>query len=198
MGQWAIFRNPYSKVMRCTARAARAAVLAAVAGVAALAQVASATEARVLSPQDIEVVTRVLQFVTPETTNTATVAILFDPQRPGSQSQADTLAAAVPPRAPDSRISLQAKTMPVTALNLEGVSIALMTPGLTDHHQVISAAAAGRRVITVSGDKACAEAQHCVFSVSTVPYVNLWFSRAAARAAGLRFSPALLMLVKKV
>ena len=63
-----------------------------------------------------------------------------------------------------------------------------------------SAAAAAQRlhVPVLSTDIACAQAGYCSLSFSSAPTVEIMFNRGAAQDAGVHFTPAFRMLVKKL
>jgi hypothetical protein len=67
-------------------------------------------------------------------------------------------------------------------------------------HAGASAAATARRlhVPVLSTDLACVQAGYCVLSFSSSPTVEIIFNRSAAEEAGVHFTPAFRMLVKKI
>jgi hypothetical protein len=151
-----------------------------------------------LSKRDIEVIARTIKFVEPVIAAKASVAIIFDPSNPESVRQALTIEQALASEDILKLMPVVAQRVPVNNLAINNVRIAFLTTGVEAAAPRINEVTSANGVITVSSDKACAQRGHCVFSVSSEPSVSLWFSRAAASAAGLIFSPALLMLVKKV
>jgi hypothetical protein len=94
-------------------------------------------------------------------------------------------------------VTLRPRMVPAHSLGLlNGARVAFVTRGT--NYARVSAAAGQRSILTVSSDLRCATSGQCVMAISSTGRVQILVSRAAARAANLRFNTSFLMLITEV
>ncbi|GAA0296985.1 hypothetical protein GCM10009087_03480 [Sphingomonas oligophenolica] len=140
---------------------------------------------------------RVASFLQPALSGTVTAAIVYRPGDGASEREARGIERALGSGLVVGSLTLRPRRVASTALGeLAGARVAFVTVG-TDYREV-AAAAASRSILTISGDPACTRAAQCVVTISAANRVQITVSRAATRAAKLKFSSAFLMLIKEI
>ncbi len=140
---------------------------------------------------------RVASFLQPGLDGQVTAAIIYQPGDAGSEREARAIERALGGGLAVGSITLRPRRVAATALGeLAGARVAFVTTG-TDYRE-IAAATAPRSILTISGDPACTRAAQCVVTISATSRVQITVSRAAAKAAKLKFSSAFLMLIKEI
>ncbi len=148
---------------------------------------------------NVPIAARVVSFVQPARAGAVPAAILFAPGNEASEAEADAIERSTGAGIAAGRGTLKTRRVPIGSMgNLTGYQVAFVTTGLRGEQGDISAAAARSSVLTISSDPACVQAGHCVVGIATSPKVQITVSRAAARAANIRFGSAFLMLVKEI
>nr|WP_281396842.1 YfiR/HmsC family protein [Sphingomonas aerophila] len=126
-------------------------------------------------------------------------AIVFQPGNAVSEADATSIERAIGGGVAAGRASIRTRRVPISSLGTLGnYRAAFVTAGLRDEQPGIAAAAARGSVVTITSDQACVQAARCVVGISSTPRVQITVSRAAARAANVRFGSAFLMLVKEI
>jgi hypothetical protein len=127
-----------------------------------------------------------------------TAAIIFEPGVDESEAEAARLEHAVGAGLPVGKTVIHVRRVSATDLaGLAGVKLAFVTTGVR-HQQDVAAAAARQSIVTVTPDMSCVQAARCVVGISSGSPLQIVVSRAAARAASIRFGSAFLMLVKEI
>lgn len=148
---------------------------------------------------NVPIAARVVSFVQPVHVGAVPAAILFAPGNEASEAEADAIERMTSSGIAAGRGMLKARRVPIGSMGaLNGYQVAFVTTGLRGEQDNISAAAARSSVLTISSDPTCVQAGHCVVGIVTSPKVQITVSRAAARAANIRFGSAFLMLVKEI
>lgn len=146
---------------------------------------------------NLPVAARVISFLQPPPGGSIPVAIIYEPGNAGSEADAASIERAGSVAA--GKGTLRLKRVPVSALGgLSGMRVAFVTAGLRDAGGQIAAAAARQSILTITSDLGCVQAAHCVVAISSAPRVQITVSRAASKAANIRFGSAFLMLVKEI
>ena len=136
-------------------------------------------------------------FVQPRMTGSVVAAIIYEPGNAASENEARSIERAVGDAMVVGSARLQPRRVSTSALQgLAGVRLAFVTRGI--NYRAIAATTASRSILTISADPACAQAGYCVVAISAVPRVQIIVSRAASRAANLRFNSSFLMLVREI
>lgn len=145
----------------------------------------------------VQVAGRVVTFLQPPLSGTVTAAIVYQPGDAASENEARAIERAIGTGLAAGSVRLRLRRVETDGLDsLAGTRVAFVTQG-TDY-RLVAAATAPRSILTMSFDPACARAGLCAVSISSVPRVQILVSRAAVRAANLRFSSGFLMLVKEI
>jgi hypothetical protein len=79
---------------------------------------------------------------------------------------------------------------------LAGAKLAFVTRGT--NYRAIAAAAAPRSILTIGSDPACTRAGLCVMTIDSRAKTQIIVSKAASRAAKLKFNSSFLMLIKEI
>ena len=150
-----------------------------------------------MTGSNVLVAARVASFLQPGLDGQVTAAIIYQPGDAGSEREARAIEHALGGGLVVGSITLRPRRVAATALSeLAGARVAFVTIG-TDYRE-IAAATAPRSILTISGDPACTRAAQCVVTISATGRVQITVSRAAAKAAKLKFSSAFLMLIKEI
>lgn len=145
----------------------------------------------------VQVAVRVVSFLQPAPTGTVTAAIIYQPGDAASENEARAIERALGAGHVVGSMRLKPKKVAMGALGeLAGARVAFVTRG-TDYREIASATAA-RSILTISSDPACTRAGYCVVTISSAPKVQIIVSKAASKAAKLRFSSGFLMLIKEI
>jgi hypothetical protein len=148
---------------------------------------------------NVPIAARVVSFTLPARAGAVPAAILFAPGNEASEAEADAIERSMGAGVSAGRGTIRTRRVPVGSMGaLTGYQVAFVTTGLRGEQDNISAVAARSSVLTISSDPACVQAGHCVVGIATSPRVQITVSRAAARAANIRFGSAFLMLVKEI
>lgn len=145
----------------------------------------------------IQVAVRAISFLKPPLSGSVTAAIVYEPGNADSEREARAIERSLAATRQNGPVALKIKRVSSASLEqLSGTRVAFVTRG-TNYRQV-AAAAAARSILTISFDRSCASAGHCVLAVSSRPKVQIIVSKPAATAARLRFNSSFLMLVKEI
>jgi len=148
-----------------------------------------------MSERDLQVAARTFGFVSGMPKGDVIVAIVHDPANADSKAEADELNSLMGGGLKVAKHTLKPKLIPVSALDLSGAQVAVVTGGLSGNFAEIFAAASGANVMTISADFACVDSKQCVMGVAAQPAVKIQVSQAASQATGLEFSQALKMMI---
>lgn len=154
-----------------------------------------------MTGSNVLVAARVASFLQPALEGQVTAAIIYRPGDAASEREARAIERGLGGGSGGGlvvgSITLRPRRVATTALSeLAGARVAFVTTG-TDYRE-IAAATVPRSILTISGDPACTRAAQCVVTISATSRVQITVSRAAAKAAKLKFSSAFLMLIKEI
>jgi hypothetical protein len=145
----------------------------------------------------VQVAGRVVSFLQPAPSGAIIAAIIYRPGDAVSENEARTIEHALGSGLVIGSLRLKPKRVAIGSLDeLTGAKVAFVTRG-TDYREIASATAP-RSILTISSDPACARAGYCVVTIGSAPRVQIIVSKAASRAAKLRFSSGFLMLIKEI
>lgn len=145
----------------------------------------------------VQVAGRVATFLQPALSGQVTAAIVYRLGDSQSESEARAIEQALGSVLVIGSLRLRPRRVPMSALDqLNGAKIAFVTKGT--NYRGVAAAAVPLSILTISSDPACAQAGYCVVTITSTSRVQITVSKAAARAAGLRFSSGFLMLIKEI
>lgn len=148
---------------------------------------------------NVPIAARVVSFLQPPPSGTLVAAILFSPGNAASEAEASAIERSIGAGLSAGRGAIHARRIPIGSIGaLSGYNIAFVTTGLRGDQDDIAAAAAKSSVLTISSDPSCVLAGRCVVGITAAPKSQIIVSRAAARAARIRFGSAFLMLVKEI
>ena len=163
-----------------------------------LVSLAASAKASDVTQKDIQIIGRSLGFMEDLSPGPLELGIVYIRNDAETQRQAAAMQALMV-EAPMGKIPLRPRLVAVDELaTLDHAHALFIVP--TAAPVAAKVAAAGRRlhIPVISTDGACAEAGNCVLSFSSSPTVEIIFNRSSAEAAGVRFTAAFRMLVKKI
>ena len=147
---------------------------------------------------NVPVASRVVGFTQPAPNGIVTAGIVYDPANPASEAEAAAIEQQAGGGLATGRGTIKVRRIPVNALGgLAGIRVAFVTIGVRDQQQVADLAARSS-ILTITADLACVRAARCVVGITGGSQPQITVSRAAARAARVRFGSAFLMLVKEI
>ncbi len=151
-----------------------------------------------VTAKDVQLMLKVVGFLTPPVSGTVAVAIVFDAANGDSKKEAETLkgfldAAQGGPIVPVARLYSQSDLGSLDA------RVVIVTVGLPPAElDAVAATAQARKMLTMSTDPTCAKGGKCVLSVRTSPKVEILFNSAVAQGAGIEFQPTFRMMMTGV
>ncbi|UUL84039.1 YfiR/HmsC family protein [Sphingomonas qomolangmaensis] len=150
-----------------------------------------------MTDSSVLVAGRVATFLQPTLSGEVIAAIIYLPGAAASESQARAIERALRGGLVVGALTLRPRRVPSTSLaGLAGARVAFVTTGV--NYQAVARATASRSILTISSDAGCTQAGHCVVTIISKPKVRIVVSKAASRAAQLRFNSGFLMLVKEI
>jgi hypothetical protein len=132
---------------------------------------------------------------------TAVVAVLYNPASAESIADANNIKNALEHGMGSLiEVTLVPKLVSISELNqMTGSKIAFLAKEIPpDNFDAISSAAASSGILTISTDLRCVNANKCVLGVVFAPTVKIYYSRTAAEASHISFTPVFLMLIKRL
>lgn len=128
------------------------------------------------------------------------VAIVYDPAQSSSEQEANSLKSII-----DSGLdlpgdlSVDGVMVPTTQMGkIAGSRIALITTGLDNYYNAISATSSQNKILTMSTDLNCVRQNKCVLGIISKPRVEIYYSRIAAENAQISYGEAFTTLIKPV
>ena len=162
-----------------------------------IAAIAPGAAAAPRADTNVQVAGRILSYLQPPVSGSVSAAIIYQPGDAASENEARSIERALGTGLVVGSLRLQPRRVPVNALDrLAGAKVAFVTRG-TDY-RAVAAATAPRSILTISSDPACTRAGYCVVTISSAPRLQIIVSKAATRAARLRFNTSFLMLNKEI
>jgi hypothetical protein len=145
----------------------------------------------------VRVVGRVATFLQPALSGQVIVAIIYQPGDPASENEARAIERALGSGLTVGSLTLKPRRVAAGTIgDLAGARIAFVTNGV--NYREIAAAMASRSILSIGSDPACTKAGFCVVQITSTPGVQITVSKAAAKAAKLRFSSGFLMLIREI
>lgn len=155
----------------------------------------AASTAEAAGERDLQLIGRALSFVEGGATGNVTIAIVYADDVAGSQAEAESVSSIIGSGLSAGQVTLQPQLVSISDIGSIGSDAALFVPaGMNAHFGSISSASA----ITVSTDRACAEAGACVVAVQSQPSVEIYVSRSAADARSVSFASAFRMMINEL
>jgi hypothetical protein len=150
---------------------------------------------------DVSVAMKTLPLLTTKIPSPSTVAVVYDPVISESKIDAEKIKSYF-----DAGLETQGNVKLVPELvgtdelgSLSKAKIAIYAHGLTPgDYKSVSAVTANKGVLTICTDLDGVKTNHCILGVASNPQVEVYYSSAAAEAAGISFASAFTMLVKQV
>lgn len=171
------------------------AVAACVGMIPSLSQGASAAD---IQPRTVQILGRMISFVSGGPSGHVTLGIVFDPSNAASKNEADALAAVIGNSLNAGTIQLSARLVPINSLAAAGNLDALfVTSGLGTFDGVL-AYTSQHRIVSITLDEACIAQSKCVMSFRSDPKVEISVSRSAATASGVVFGNAFRIMIREV
>ncbi|MGA2709454.1 MAG: hypothetical protein ACLQJ0_11175 [Steroidobacteraceae bacterium] len=147
--------------------------------------------------KDVQVAARALGFLENAPHGAVVLGIVYDPGKPATVAERDALMAAIGSGLTAGDLTITGKPIEASAVGGAGGMAALyVTTG--SPYSEIGAAASGKKLLTISSDKACAQSGACVMSVVTTPAVEITVNHNAATAVGATFKAAFRMMIKEI
>lgn len=151
-----------------------------------------------VTDKDIQVLGRAIGFIENGPSGTVSVAVVYADGDAASQAAADALAGQIGSGKSAGKLTLNASSVAASALGSAGAQIILVPNGQAGVYSAVQSAATSGQGISVSADKACAEAGACIIAVATAPKVEIFISGSASAAAGVNFGSAFRMMIKEL
>jgi hypothetical protein len=156
---------------------------------------ASAVQAAPVSPLEVKIELRVLDFIS-DPSDRSVVAVLYDRDRAGSAEEAAAVLKALQDSAGLARYVIAPRLVDIRSLSaLTGVKAAIMTSGL-DEATVLRYGVANRTLVLSAGT-ACAKQHRCMVGVTTAPDIEIGVNMPAIEDAHIRFSDGFELMVKE-
>lgn len=152
-----------------------------------------------VSPQDAQVALRSMMYLTEKPEGAVSIAVIYAKSLPKTEQDAKALADALAGLSLPGMSKPEPRLVAVEDLGaLRDARMAFLTEGLSGHYDKVFEATKGKKILTVSIEKACVQSGRCVMAVQSQPKVEILVSRAAAAAAGVSFVPTFRMLISEL
>lgn len=140
---------------------------------------------------------RALAFLENGPTGKVVLGVVFDPGKPGSVAEKNAIMAALGAGFAAGPLTLVGKPVEASAVGgVSGVQVLFVTGGV--NYGAVGSAAKAKKLITISGDPACAASGACVMGVTTDPKVDITVNRSTAGAVGAVFKSAFRMMIHEI
>jgi hypothetical protein len=154
-----------------------------------------AAQAAPVSPLEVKIELRVLDFIA-EPADRTIVAVLYDQGRAGAADEAAGILRALQESAGLARGKIAPRLVEIHSLaGLKGVKAVILTAGL-DEAAVLKYGVANRTLVLSSGT-ACAKEHRCMVGVTTMPDIEIGVDRAAIEEGNIRFADGFELMVKE-
>jgi len=150
-----------------------------------------------LTEKHVQVAMKSLKFAKPKIDSGSVVAFVYDEAQPGSKETAEKLVAFVSSGKAVKKVTLAPKAVPASDPDLGGARLVFVTDAALPKIDGILSASAGNSALTIASDTQCSADGMCSMTIETQPKVQIYLSATAAEKAGVSFSSAFMMLVKK-
>ena len=161
----------------------------------ALALTGQAALAGQVSPLEVKIELRVLDFIS-EPADRSLVAVLYDRDRTASAEEAASILKALQDSLGLARYKIAPRLVEIRSLAaLKEVKAAILTAGLDDA-TVLKYGIANQTLVLSSGI-ACAKERRCMVGVTTMPEVEIGVNMAAIEEARIRFADGFELMVKE-
>ena len=125
--------------------------------------------------------------------------IVFDPSTAASDGDADRIIDAISNTLKLKGATFNPQKIAVSTLtDIEGPGVIFLAAGLEPHYQAVKEIALTKELITISAEASCVQSGHCMVGVQSSPRVEITINRATTEAAGIKFRPAFMMMVKSI
>jgi hypothetical protein len=161
----------------------------------ALALTGEAAYAAPVSPLEVKIELRVLDFIS-EPHDRTMVAVLYDQARTGSADEAAAILKALQDSAGLARYKIMPRLVEIHALaGFKGIKAAILTAGLDE--AAVLAYGVANQTLVLSAGTACAKEHLCMAGVTTVPDVEIGVNMPAIEQAHIRFADGFELMVKE-
>lgn len=150
-----------------------------------------------LTQKHVQVALKSLKFAKPKISSGATVAIVYGEGNSQSKALAEELSAFIGSGKAAKKITLVPKVMSAAAIDLTGTRLVFVTDAAIPKMSEIVSAANSNNALAIASDTNCSASGLCSLSIEISPKVQIYLSTSAAEKAGVSFSNAFMMLVKK-
>jgi hypothetical protein len=150
-----------------------------------------------MAGNSVQVAGRIATFLQPGLSGQVTAAIIYQPGDATSEGEARTIERSLGAGLVVGSLRLNSKRVAIGSLSdLGGAKVAFVTKGI--NYREVAQATASRSILSIGTDPACTQAGYCVVTITSAPKVQITVSKAAARAAHLRFNSGFLMLIREI
>ena len=169
--------------------------MALMAGGGAVALAGLFVQAAPVSPLEVKIELRVLDFVAEPADRTA-VAVLYDRDRGGSYEEAASILRSLQDAVDAARSRIAPRLVEIRALAAEKeYKAVILTAGL-DGAAVLKYGIANQTLVLSAGT-ACARERQCMVGVASAPEVEIGVNSAAVREGHIRFADGFQLMVKE-
>lgn len=152
-----------------------------------------------VTPKDIQVIGRTLGFMEDVGDGALELGIIYVRGEPASAAQAAAVQRLLANAPNTGKLVLKPRLIAAEDLAaLDHIGALFIVPAAINAAGAAAGAAHRLHVPVISNDVACATAGYCALAFSSLPTVEIIFNRGAADEAGVRFTAAFRMLVKKL
>jgi hypothetical protein len=161
----------------------------------ALALAESGAQAGPVSPLEVKIELRVMDFVA-EPAGRSVVAVLYDRDRGGSAQEATAILNSLQELAGLARSKIAPRLVEIRSLAaLKGVKAAILTDGL-DEGAVLKYGIANQTLVMSAGT-ACVKEHRCMVGVATTPDIEIGVNEPAIEQGHIRFADGFELMVKE-
>ena len=152
-------------------------------------------EAAPVSPLEVKIELRVLDFIA-EPAGRNVVAVLYDRDRSGSAEEAAAILRSLQDAADPAHAKIMPRLVEIRALaGQKGLKAVILTAGL-DGAAVLKYGVANQTLVLSAGTN-CVKERRCMVGVTTVPDVEIGVNSSAIKEGQIRFADGFQLMVKE-
>jgi len=147
---------------------------------------------------DLRLIAQSMGFLLRPPTGTQEVGIVYPTGSAAGRAAAERIATAFGPGLSAGEVTLLPRVLSLDqASRSPPLAAMVLTDDLLPQAGLLAAAVAGKGVLTITSDPAVVTAGEAVMAVRSLPRVEIFVSRVAARQAGVEFSTAFRMMIQE-
>lgn len=151
-----------------------------------------------VTPKDVQVVGRVLGFLSNPLSGDVRLGIVYDPANAASAADEQAMAGLLGSGLQVASVNLIPVPVPISNLAAAKVDVYFLVAGLGPQAASVGAQAAAQKAVCVTTDLTAVQAGSCAVAVQSDPKVQITVNKAALAGSGLAFGSAFMLMITEI